>query len=159
MGKWGKWAIVAVGVFIVSRAFASRPRPLPLDQWTPHTKTLLAQMLKIEAENNTVDHAALPHTLVHWWNQRGRNIAFDDLIQAYSSGFRENAPQRAQIIRRMSFGEFSPQIQAAVNAFYEGTLPNPTPSAIHWAANNIDRSSLYREVTPRGAANRYWALR
>lgn len=159
MNALGQWALVAASVFLVTRALAGTRDPLPRDQVTPHTRLLLAQMLKIEAENNAVDHQAIPFTLLRWWNRRGRNVSFDQLVRDYSSGFHDDAPPRAIAIRAMRWEDFSPSIRATVEAFLDGRLRDTSNGAVHWAARSIDRSTSMREVTPEGASNRFWRYR
>lgn len=159
MNRLGKWVLIGAALLLAGKAIASQGRPLPMDEETEETKLLLAQLLKIEAESNRVDHQAIPWTLYRWWNRRGRNITFDGLIRAYSSGFHDGAPARALQIRRMQWEEFSPAVRGAVEAFLAGRLPDPSRGAIHWAARHVNRGGTYVEVTPPGAANRYWRER
>ena len=168
--------IIAMSAFVL--ASPAEASPLPIEQWTPSARLVLAQACVSESGWDTAETpecAAIAHLLARRWALMVRTrprLTFEGLVRRYSSPIRERrrpwllrlnseaTRPRGYSVRR---GERLQPKWIATLAFVDrwaaGEQADPCPGADHFGSVQDGAPSRWRAVRcePR-MRNRYWAI-
>lgn len=131
---------IALSCSIAAPAAADRS-PVPAAEWNLETRLTLAQVMVGEADWNEPDHVAIAFVLARRWRQYEHAhgpIAFQRYMQLYSSTMKVET-ERARWVRSLAWGPLAgrhgktwSRVQQLVDAWGQGKLKDPCPTAEHW---------------------------
>jgi hypothetical protein len=131
-------------------------RPVPESDWDDATKLTLAQIMVGEADWHEPDHVAIAFVLARRWPQfqqaRGP-ISFSRYISLYSSVMKVDS-KRTRWVRGLPWGEITGQygkqwsrVVELVEAWGQGKVKDPCPSAEHWGGAMDRPGKSYEPVS------------
>jgi hypothetical protein len=158
---------VAAGA-VAAPSLASRP-PLPTEQWDQTSQLTLARAMVGEADWHEPDHVAIAFVLARRWHKQFQNrsepMTFPELIQRYSASLRNTTP-RGTWIRNLVWAPLPgpyqgrwDRVRKLVDAWGQGLVKDPCPTAMHWGGAMDRPSNQYHAVSCGLTRNIFYARR
>lgn len=153
-------------VAALALALCGFSRPLPDDQWNDRARLTLARALVGEAGSRVrVDHRAIPWVLARRWRlvYPRHGWSFAELVERYCAPLRPWLPLTARraSVRALAWADVPAPVRAIVEAWGEGRVADPCPTAIHWDSHASAEARGVRMPMARcdGARNAFFAGR
>jgi hypothetical protein len=136
-------------LILTQPALAFRAPPLPEEQWDESAQLTLARAMVGEADWHEPDHIAIAFVLARRWRIHQLNrepLPFQRYIELYSASLRSDS-ERSAWIRALPWGPIPgpyemrwARVLKLVQAWGQGNVKDPCPSAMHWGGT-MDRPS------------------
>ncbi len=141
--------VLLLAVNLVASPALAHRRPIPEDALDEESKLTLARAMVGEADWHEPDHIAIAFVLARRWHAHQQNrepLSFGRYIQLYSASLRSKG-ERSKWVQALPWGPLPGpfeqrwnRVMKLVQAWGEGRVKDPCPSARHWGGA-MDRPS------------------